>query len=933
MIKNTSILICSAFFSIFLSSGSINQSPSDPRIYETFFLNNGIEVITISDERLAVSAATLSVGVGAFQDPQEAQGIAHFLEHMIFMGSEKYKKPNEYMQFISQNGGETNAFTAAQQTTYLFSINSNKFEEALDRLASSIKAPLFNGEMVEKEINAVNSEWLLRRQDEGFVRQRALALTGNKNHPRVKLGVGNKDTLSAERDQLLSSLREFYDRYYSANIMKLVLIGNQTPKELKKLARNYFQDIENRNVSRDKTDTPAYLSEHLGKNIYIKSRVQSPELGIEFPIKNNFNQWKYKPNAYIEKILNSQEPNTLMSVLIDQGFIQSGSASFLPNAWGADGSAFIDFLLTDKGQANKNKVLSMTFEYLDLIRQKGVTEDHFKELQATNKISFEDYSPQPPLETAVSLTWNIFDLDSKNLIDYIYRTDEFKSEIIMDSLNQLRAENARVYHISPTETIDRELVFADGGYRTDTFDFSSFIQSTEDLYSLKIPIPENIEEDLDFNLDAIKGFEKPKLVYKSDGVQAFLSHTQNFNGKEATLHIGLTSKHPISNSDNLVKSFLLHAMFVKKNRGFLSRPAKRGVFITPIPNQEGNMTFRFFGRSGKQINYAEQLIQRFIDFEFSESNLKDAKKLYRDSYSSLAEEGISTQLDLYASLATKQPPNLFSIKQILGSVNKVSAEEIRDFHNEILNTSFLDIYAHGLFDPIQIEQFAKSARSAIGSAEQSNPWHLSSDFNVKVGTSRMRKVNIPKDGVGLQDIYIYPEKSLLVLSQFKLINQLLSPSFFNNLRTEQQLGYAVYSNDLEIHDYPAFSMTIVSDNTDLQSLKEKIMDFQYGFAVALEKVDKKTINGVKKALLDELNQEPENIYVEGSSFINDWEDGNYNFDRRDKIKSFIQSTSKEDLIKLNNSMVFDGNFMNVVVQLKGSDFEDTEFFSWSALNQ
>ena len=82
-----------------------------------------------------------------------------------------------------------------------------------------------------------------------------------------------------------------------------------------------------------------------------------------------------------------------------------------------------------------------------------------------------------------------------------------------------------------------------------------------------------------------------------------------------------------------------------------------------------------------------------------------------------------------------------------------------------------------------------------------------------------------------------------------------------------------------------------------------------------------------------MNQEPENIYVEGSSFINDWEDGNYNFDRRDKIKSFIQSTSKEDLIKLNNSMVFDGNFMNVVVQLKGSDFEDTEFFSWSALNQ
>ena len=46
-------------------------------------------------------------------------------------------------------------------------------------------------------------------------------------------------------------------------------------------------------------------------------------------------------------------------------------------------------------------------------------------------------------------------------------------------------------------------------------------------------------------------------------------------------------------------------------------------------------------------------------------------------------------------------------------------------------------------------------------------------------------------------------------------------------------------------------MTIVSDNTNLQNLKEKIMDFQYGFAIALEKVDSSTINGVKKALLDE----------------------------------------------------------------------------------
>ena len=79
---------------IFLNANTVNKSPADPRFYEVFELDNGLEVITISDENLATSAATLSVGVGAYQDPASAQGIAHFLEHMIFMGSDKYKDPN-----------------------------------------------------------------------------------------------------------------------------------------------------------------------------------------------------------------------------------------------------------------------------------------------------------------------------------------------------------------------------------------------------------------------------------------------------------------------------------------------------------------------------------------------------------------------------------------------------------------------------------------------------------------------------------------------------------------------------------------------------------------------------------------------------------------------------------------------------------------------
>ena len=252
-------LILSLLFPFALiADETVNKSPADDREYNIFSLKNGIDVITVSDPDLATSAATLSVGVGFFQDPNRAQGIAHFLEHMLFMGSKKYPSPNEYMEFINQNGGSTNAFTAPEQTTYLFSINSNQFEPALDRLSSSLMEPLFEPTMVGKEINAVNSEWLLNRQSDTFIQQRAGAATGNPLHPRNKLGVGNKETLSGLEDQLLTELNNFYSQYYSANLMKLVLVGKQSPKELKKLAKKYFSKIKNNNIQRPVTNISAY---------------------------------------------------------------------------------------------------------------------------------------------------------------------------------------------------------------------------------------------------------------------------------------------------------------------------------------------------------------------------------------------------------------------------------------------------------------------------------------------------------------------------------------------------------------------------------------------------------------------------------------------------------------------------------------------------
>ena len=75
----------------------------------------------------------MDVNVGSFWDPPEYPGLAHFLEHLLFMGSEKYPDEAEYRAFMSEHSGFGNAYTAKENTVFFFSINADFLQPALDR--------------------------------------------------------------------------------------------------------------------------------------------------------------------------------------------------------------------------------------------------------------------------------------------------------------------------------------------------------------------------------------------------------------------------------------------------------------------------------------------------------------------------------------------------------------------------------------------------------------------------------------------------------------------------------------------------------------------------------------------------------------------------------------------------------------------------------
>jgi secreted Zn-dependent insulinase-like peptidase len=152
-----------------------SKSKSDKKEYELLLLpNSNLECVLVStlaaidscNEEVPQAAAALTVSVGSFSDPNEAQGLAHFLEHMVFMGSEKYPKENHYDSFMQEHGGSCNAYTETEHTTYQFDCTSEHFADALDIFACCFHSPKLSRDAVNREIKAIESEFSLAKQSD-----------------------------------------------------------------------------------------------------------------------------------------------------------------------------------------------------------------------------------------------------------------------------------------------------------------------------------------------------------------------------------------------------------------------------------------------------------------------------------------------------------------------------------------------------------------------------------------------------------------------------------------------------------------------------------------------------------------------------------------------------------------------------------------------
>ena len=195
--------------------------------------------------RSGTAAAAMAVEAGAYSDPQgRCEGLAHYLEHMLFMGSAKYPGEDEMEEFLTKHGGCSNAFTLLSHTCYYFDVNKSQLHTALDMLAQFFIAPLLKTESAEREINAIESEFRKEENSDSNRVSEIHASFAPKGHPARNFLWGNlrslKDAPKRVGVDINSELRKFYKLHYTAARLRLCVFGVETLDSLEEAVLKSF---------------------------------------------------------------------------------------------------------------------------------------------------------------------------------------------------------------------------------------------------------------------------------------------------------------------------------------------------------------------------------------------------------------------------------------------------------------------------------------------------------------------------------------------------------------------------------------------------------------------------------------------------------------------------------------------------------------------
>lgn len=321
------LILCASLFLLF--AAPTRAEVFDP---ESFTLENGLQVVVVNNDRAPIVQHMIWYRVGAADDPPGKSGVAHFLEHLMFKGTERLA-PGEFSQIIARNGGQENAFTSSDYTGYFQTIAKDRLELMMENEADRMVNLQLTDEVVLPELQVVIEERRSRTDNEPSAQLYEMASASLfLNHPYGTPTIGWPQELAALTTE---DALDFYKRWYQPNNAVLLVVGDVTVEEVRPLAeRTYGKIPRGPEIERRRLSEPPQTA---ARRVVLESeRVRQPSVAIDY-IAPSYNRAEgnepYALQVLSELLGGAASARLYRSLVIDQGIAVSAGSYYDPSAY------------------------------------------------------------------------------------------------------------------------------------------------------------------------------------------------------------------------------------------------------------------------------------------------------------------------------------------------------------------------------------------------------------------------------------------------------------------------------------------------------------------------------------------------------------------------------------------------------------------------
>jgi insulysin len=894
-------------------------------------LDNGLEAYLISDPQARQSSASMTVKVGSWQEPEEFPGTAHFLEHMLFLGTEKYPNESEYDRFISQNGGTMNAYTARDHTTYLFAIDNNAFLEALDRFSWFFKAPLFNPSGVEREKRAVDQEFSKNVENDEYRESMVRKIVSNQKHPFSRFKTGNYETLSKISQD---TLKQWYAKSYGSNRMHLVIYSPMPLDELKNIVDASFSDVK-----RVEGELPVFPESISDPAYNTKITVTTPvkdlrRLTMVWELPGKFAKMiETQPDSLASMVLGHEGEESLLAQLKREGLAEGLSSGGYPI--GNDHFQFaIETSLTEKGLKEWHHVVERVLATITALQKEGIPQRVFDEMK---KLDTVDYQYQERIDPFVLVTRHAEGLLREGLESYPEKTmipqtydeaavNELLGYLTVDTVQFSLLANGAPIGVDANKTepwTGAKYQIAEIPAETITF-----WKGVEKIASIGIPQPNPfIPENLTVKTVLAPEYQipKPVLLTQDEGSKIYFTPDTFYQSPEA--YIALEVKTPaVKRGDPL--SFVLGDLFVKSLNESLNGPlyeASLAGLAGGVSRTEEGFQVDVSGYAEKAPKLLDAILTKMKGLEISEEKFAIYKEALDREYQNFAKELPVRQV--FEPMKSVMYERYVTEKEKARALSGVDYQKFRAFVEGALK----NVYLEGMLYGNLTEEDARAIHTMVKAALGGEIYAVADQIPRKV-------VSLPaahgpyfltertkQQGNAVVLLIDHGQADLKSRAALEVLSIAIQQPFYTDLRTRQQTAYMVYNDCKEVENH-LYSFFAIQSNT--HNGRDLLARFELSLEGFLQEMNKEgglspaEFETIKQSQLTQLRQPLKNVIEMGQLLKQLAFDYDGDFDRITKRIAGTEELDFAGFMEFAKKFYGKGNKSRFAILLTGEIPED-----------